>query len=125
MAKTIEEKIDKVLEDFANLDILYINKALRNNKVSPMEFYKFLEDNVEYKNKYEQIDHYNNLYKEDTVSEKAYREANTNDKGLLGMMLKANNKTKYDTKQEVNHNHNFNKMSDDDINKEISKLLNK
>ena len=125
MAKTLEERVKKVLEDFADIEILYINKALRENKVAPSVFYKFLNENPDFKAEYEKIEHFNNLFKEDMIAEKAYREGNTNDQGVLGMMLKAKNKNKYETKAEVNHNHNFSNMSDSELNAEIQKLLKK
>lgn len=121
MAKITKKTIDKIFDDFK--EGLFISVALDNNNVKPYDFYEYLKSNEIASKEYENIERYNNIYKEAQIEHKVF----TTDfsKKILEEMVKANNKKKFTQKYEIEDVTPLSSLTDEDLDKKIKALQEK
>ena len=107
MAKLTKKTLDKVFEDFK--ESLFISDALEKNGVRPYDFFDYLKNNELANKEYENIDKFNNIYKEAQIEKKVY----TGDfsKTILLEMIRVKDKKKYTQKIEIEDTTNISKLA--------------
>lgn len=107
MAKLTKKTLDKVFEDFK--ESLFISDALEKNGVRPYDFFDYLKNNELANKEYENIDKFNNIYKEAQIEKKVY----TGDfsKTILLEMIRVKDKKKYTQKIEIEDTTNISQLS--------------
>lgn len=105
-----KKKFEEIMEDFKKS--LFISKSLETFDITPFDFYTFLKLNKICKERFDELEKINNLYKEEIIAEKAY--SGEFSKTILLEMIKANNKKKYTQKIEVETN-SISDLTDEEI----------
>lgn len=121
MAKLTKKIVEKVFEDFK--DSLFISDALDKNNVKPYDFYEYLKNNELANKEYENIDKFNNIYKEAQIEKKVY--SGDFSKTILLEMIKSRDKKKYVQKLEIEDTTPLSNLSDDEVNQKIKILQEK
>lgn len=121
MAKLTKKTLDKVFEDFK--ESLFISDALEKNGVRPYDFFDYLKNNELANKEYENIDKFNNIYKEAQIEKKVY----TGDfsKTILLEMIRVKDKKKYTQKIEIEDTTNISQLTDEEVNQKIKDLQDK
>ena len=121
MAKLTKKTLDKVFEDFK--ESLFISDALEKNGVRPYDFFDYLKNNELANKEYENIDKFNNIYKEAQIEKKVY----TGDfsKTILLEMIRVKDKKKYTKKIEIEDTTNISQLTDEEVNQKIKDLQDK
>lgn len=118
MAKLSKKTFDKVLDDFKGL--YFISAALEANEIRPYDFYEYMKRNEEGAKEFEEIDRFNNAYKEAQIERKVYE--GDFSKPILLEMIKARDKKKYTQKVEFEDTTPLSKLSDEDLNRKIQEI---
>lgn len=118
MARITKKTIENIFNDFK--DSLFIADALLKNKINHYDFFEYINSNVELLLEYEKIQNYNNIILEERVAQLAY--SGQFDNKILLEMLKANNKKKYNIKQEIEINTNHKSLSDEELEFKIAEI---
>ena len=121
MAKLTKKTLDKVFEDFK--ESLFISDALEKNGVRPYDFFDYLKNNDLANKEYENIDKFNNIYKEAQIEKKVY----TGDfsKTILLEMIRVKDKKKYTQKIEIEDTTPLSSLTDEEVNQKIKELQDK
>lgn len=122
MAKLTKKTVDKILDDFKT--VLFISNAIEMNKVRPFDFYDYLNKNPDAMASFEEIDKVNNIFKEAQIEQKVYS-SNDLSRNILIEMIKVKDKEKYHRKIEIDTTTNVEKLSDEDIAKQIKIIQDK
>lgn len=122
MAKLTKKTVDKILDDFKT--VLFISNAIEMNKVRPFDFYDYLNKNPDAMESFEEIDKVNNIFKEAQIEQKVYS-SNDLSRNILIEMIKVKDKEKYHRKIEIDTTTNVEKLSDEDIAKQIKIIQDK
>lgn len=121
MAKLTKKTIENIFNDFK--DSLFINSSLDKYKIRYYDFYEYLKENEEANKEFKKIEEYNLLILEDRAAQQAFQ-VDGNPKIKIEF-LKANNKKKFTPKIEVENTSVIKGMSDEEVDAELKRLLNK
>lgn len=122
MARLTKKVVEKILDDFKT--VLFISVAIEINKVRPFDFYDYLNKNEEAMAAFKEIDNVNNIFKEAQIEQKVYS-SNDLSRNILIEMIKVKDKEKYQRKIEIDTTTNLEKLSDEDIAKQIQIIQDK
>lgn len=118
MAKLSKKAVEKVLDDFKAVH--FISQVLDSNGVRPFDFFEYLSKNEQARKDYEEIDKFNNVYKEAQIEQKVY--SSEFSKQILLEMIKAKDKKKYAQKLEIEDVSPVSAMSDEELARRIADL---
>lgn len=119
--KITQKKIREMLEDF-KID-LHINTVLEKHKVSPFDFFSYLEENEKFQEEYKKIEEFNYRYLESQVASKAYLVDPT--PGVTLELIRYNNKKKFIVKDENKEEEKiYEKLSVDELKNKIKDIQN-
>lgn len=121
MAKLSKKTVDNVFNDFK--DSLFISDALEKNSVRPFDFFEYLKNNESANKEYENIEKFNNIFKEAQIEKKVY----TGDfsKTILLEMIRVKDKKKYVQKIEIEDTTPLSSLTDEEVNQKIKDLQDK
>lgn len=117
--KLTKKKVREMLEDF-KID-LHINTVLEKHKVSPYDFFTYIEEDDTLLSEYKKIEEFNYRYLESIVASKAY--SIDPGQGAQLELIRFNNKKKFIVKDiEDEEDKVFENLSEDDLRRRIREL---
>lgn len=117
--KLTKKKVREMLEDF-KID-LHINAVLEKHKVSPYDFFTYIEEDDTLLSEYKKIEEFNYRYLESIVASKAYNI--DPGQGAQLELIRFNNKKKFIVKDiEDEEDKVFENLSEDDLRRRIREL---